>query len=117
MVVSLRQPVIVIGRVEPVVRAALTSAWSATMDLHLSNETGWRLVEEGRALGATAVVTRRDDVHPLCGHLPHDIIVLGVAAASFDLLICSGTTIEHLSNPDPQTIGLLIRQAARQTFL
>lgn len=103
--------VVVIGAVEPVIRAALNAAWSATFAVVSVGAAGAALISEARAVGAAAVVMRRDDLNELSGQLPEDIVTIGISAASFDLMVCVGSVEHHVPNPTPDAIARVILDA------
>ena len=105
-------PVVVLGRVDPVVTAALSASWRGELRVVRSELTPPEILVEARCVGAVAIITPRSEVAEIAGMLPADVLVLGVSSASFDLLICTGRDVRHLTNPDPATIATLIRAVA-----
>jgi hypothetical protein len=105
-------PVVLFGCVEPVVAAGLSTALRGLLTVATSPLTPPALLSEARRIGAVAVIARRADVAEIAGTLPSDLLVLGVSAASFDLLICSGRSLNHMTNPHPEAVVELIRSVA-----
>jgi hypothetical protein len=108
-----QKSVVLIGPVEPIVQSALLAAWIDRMTLHVSGSRGHDLIAEARSVGARAIVLCRDDLNDLCGEVPDDITMMGVSIASFDVLVCRGSEVEHFTNPDPERIADIIDRALR----
>ncbi len=102
-------PVVVLGAVEEVVRRGLASGLAGRVEVRAA-PAGLRdegLVAYARALGADAVICPRDDVADL-GVIEGDVLVLGMATASYDLLVRFGEHVDHVWNPAPASVAALV---------
>ncbi len=110
-------PLILMGQLEPVVRAGLMTAWPRHFELRDSTHFGFELVNEALDLSVYALVTARDEVADLCGLLPADLLVLGISSASWDTLICMGVSTCHFANPTPEELAMRILQPQSIAFV
>lgn len=105
--------VVLMGPLEPIIQVAMKSSFSDVVDLRPSSRTGRRLIDEASRYGASAVIARRDEVSDLFAPLPRNLLVMGLASASWDVLIRAGDTMHHVMNPSPMTLLRVLREFMR----
>jgi hypothetical protein len=108
-----KRPVVLIDyHVDPVVRAAMSAAWAADMDLRMAHARRRRHARRVRASGATALITRRDAVDALRGRVGVNTVLIGIAASDIDVVVCRGSTVQRVSNPTLDQVTALILGSA-----
>lgn len=104
--------VLLLGRIEPLVREALRTGLSAEVAVHESNSSGIQLLLEGIDRGASALVTSRQDAETVREHAPPSMLVIGISTDVQDVSVSLGAEGHFLKNPRVAAIDELIHEHA-----
>ena len=97
-------PVVVLGDVDPIVGAALSSAWEGTLDVDSSTLRGLPLASRARHMRARALVVPPEEVAALSLAAP-DVIVIGLSVESTEAYISLAGDVERVTNPSPKRLA------------
>jgi hypothetical protein len=91
-------PLVLVGAVDPIVTAALSSAWAGKIEVRQMPLVGRRLASQARLWKARGVVVPPADAVE-CSLAAPDALVLGLSVVSTEAILCVAGNPRSVSNP------------------
>jgi hypothetical protein len=110
-----RRQTVVLGPLEPVMRAGLLKVLTDEFRLFETRRRGTGVLEEAQSRGATVGILRRDEL--ASAHVPDGAVpALGISCTSWDVILVKGGDFSHMPNPTPEEICRVIKDLGEEAM-